>query len=1183
MEQDGRPFSAGSLAARNILGAIMKVHSVVIDRFRTGRQYGSWLLAATLLLLFAPAGSSAQSNASPAGRVISHTPVQVLDGRATLTNAYDPTRMLRLSIALTPPHMDQQRQLIDQLHDKKSPLFHKWLTPEQWNARFAPSVEDEQAVVDWAKGQGLTITNRFPNRLLVDVEAPVGTIEKAFGITINNYTMNGQTYFANDHDPVLPNALLNTVQGVIGLNSFLQLRPAISHGRNVPVPDYTPGPAVALAPAQQSNGNKQKLDAALAVSRSKAAATGKPQITNGYYDPSDIYSDQAYNFNGLYNQGHCCNPNSNPDVSPPETTIAIAAFGDLNYTDLAGFKAQYPYLAYNVQKRYIDGTYTCNNSPNIDDNCLEVTLDTEYSLAMSNSFGSYVNTSKIWVYEGASYGDIADVYNQMITDGYAKVTSTSWGCEEYACFDGSTMSSLDSIFTSMVGQGWTLIAASGDQGSTAGCTDAVAVQFPSSDPNFVGAGGTTLEMFDGPVFDSEVGWTGDTYSGACSKNAGGSTGGFSSYFGEPSYQSSFGYSSRAVPDISLNANVGQNMYFGPAGGLIGVGGTSIVAPELAGFFAQQNAYGLSIGNACNGSGGACAPIGNANYALYAEGVNQNASHYPYYDITSGCNSNDITAEFDLGYYCAGTGYDEVTGWGAANMLQLSWALNWETAITAAGPSISFGGPTVNTWYNSDQIVDWDVDDNVDDGGSPTGIAGYTQGWDSIPSDSYFLARPATGDSFFVGPQHVNSSFGCTDLNGSLCTGGPVSQGCHTVYVQGWNNMGVPSGIQSYGPICYDTTPPTAGISITGTKNGSVYISGVKIVLTASDPGSGSGTGSGVAGIYWQINGGTLTKYTAPIGFSTTGANTISYYSVDVAGNQSAVGTASFPIESPTTTALTSSATTANQGENVTFTATITKSFGNPPLGSVTFRNGSTVLATVTVAGSKGVYTTKTLPVGTDSITAEYDGSSYDEASTSPAVTETIKSTTQSTTTAVTSSLNPSAYQQLVKFTATVTAATSGIPTGTVTFKDNSTVLATLTLEDGKATYDTTALPVGIAHITAVYNGSTTYSGSTSALFSQTISKAKTSTALTSSLNPSTSGRAVTFSAVVTSVTGGTPTGTVTFKNGPTALATVTLSAGKATYTTTGIPVGTHSITADYNGDSNYATNDSPILSQVVNP
>jgi hypothetical protein len=71
--------------------------------------------------------------------------------------------------------------------------------------------------------------------------------------------------------------------------------------------------------------------------------------------------------------------------------------------------------------------------------------------------------------------------------------------------------------------------------------------------------------------------------------------------------------------------------------------------------------------------------------------------------------------------------------------------------------------------------------------------------------------------------------------------------------------------------------------------------------------------------------------------------------------------------------------------------------------------------------------------------------------------------------------------------------------------------------------------------------------------------------------------------VVTSVTGGTPTGTVTFKNGPTALATVTLSAGKATYTTTGIPVGTHSITADYNGDSNYATNDSPILSQVVNP
>ncbi len=55
------------------------------------------------------------------------------------------------------------------------------------------------------------------------------------------------------------------------------------------------------------------------------------------------------------------------------------------------------------------------------------------------------------------------------------------------------------------------------------------------------------------------------------------------------------------------------MYFAQIGGWIGVGGTSIVAPELAGFFAQQNAYGLVLGSVCGTAGTApCAPLGNAN-------------------------------------------------------------------------------------------------------------------------------------------------------------------------------------------------------------------------------------------------------------------------------------------------------------------------------------------------------------------------------------------------------------------------------------------------------------------------------------------------------------------------------------------------------------------------------------------
>ena len=74
---------------------------------------------------------------------------------------YDPSKPLRITIGLTPPHIDEERQLIDQLHDKNSPEFQKWLTSEQWEARFAPSVEDEQAVLDWARSRALSVTNRF--------------------------------------------------------------------------------------------------------------------------------------------------------------------------------------------------------------------------------------------------------------------------------------------------------------------------------------------------------------------------------------------------------------------------------------------------------------------------------------------------------------------------------------------------------------------------------------------------------------------------------------------------------------------------------------------------------------------------------------------------------------------------------------------------------------------------------------------------------------------------------------------------------------------------------------------------------------------------------------------------------------------------------------------------------------
>jgi xanthomonalisin len=114
-------------------------------------------MALFALLLTVPA--LAQSDAASA--VLSgHTPPQVLDGSAVRVSHYNLDRKLRLVLAIQPPQTAEEEQFLTELQTKGSPNSHQFLTTEEWNARFAPSAEDEQKVVDWAQSQGLTVTNR---------------------------------------------------------------------------------------------------------------------------------------------------------------------------------------------------------------------------------------------------------------------------------------------------------------------------------------------------------------------------------------------------------------------------------------------------------------------------------------------------------------------------------------------------------------------------------------------------------------------------------------------------------------------------------------------------------------------------------------------------------------------------------------------------------------------------------------------------------------------------------------------------------------------------------------------------------------------------------------------------------------------------------------------------------------
>jgi hypothetical protein len=170
-----------------------------------------------------------------------------------------------------------------------------------------------------------------------------------------------------------------------------------------------------------------------------------------------------------------------------------------------------------------------------------------------------------------------------------------------------------------------------------------------------------------------------------------------------------------------------------------------------------------------------------------------------------------------------------------------------------------------------------------------------------------------------------------------------------------------------------------------------------------------------------------------------------------------------------------------------------------------------------------------------------------------------------TATTVASSRNPSIFGQAVTFTSKVTSGV-GTPTGSVTFKDGATTIGTGALSAGTATFTTSALSGGTHSIKAIYNGTANLATSTSSSVAQTVKKATTKTALASSVNPSSFGQKITFTAKVTPQFGGTATGNVVFKDGTTTVGAGAISGGQATLSVSLLHPGNHSITATYAGN-----------------
>jgi hypothetical protein len=196
---------------------------------------------------------------------------------------------------------------------------------------------------------------------------------------------------------------------------------------------------------------------------------------------------------------------------------------------------------------------------------------------------------------------------------------------------------------------------------------------------------------------------------------------------------------------------------------------------------------------------------------------------------------------------------------------------------------------------------------------------------------------------------------------------------------------------------------------------------------------------------------------------------------------------SVPVTEATQTGLTASPNPVSFGLTVTLTATVTSASAVQG-GSISFQDGATVLGSGAINQSGvATFTTSSLQVGTHPLTAVYSGSSGFQSSTSNTVQLVVLG--DATDATLTASPNPAAAGTSVTFTAPVanTIIPSGLPTGTVTFLDGTTVLGQATLNgSGIATYSTSSLAIGTHPVTAAYSGATNMLASVSAAVEEVI-------------------------------------------------------------------------------------------------
>ena len=631
-----------------------------------------------------------------------------IDARAKISSVLGPADSGRLlqSLSLRFNMTEAQGAALDQLlaaqQNPSSALFHKWLTPEQFGAQFGLSSADLATVTSWLQSQGFSVTEVGRGRTFVSFSGTVAQVNKAFGLALQNVSLNGEQHIANLSDPTLPAPIAGVVQAVLGLNDF-RLKPR-SHFRK----------AQAAAPEFTSSVSGEHFLA-----------------------PGDVYT--IYDVNPLLTQ------------SINGTGIKIAVLGQvaISTADVSAFRSASGLSTSNLPTTTTYGTAPAaptqngtNGGPTYDD-LDESQLDVEWSGAVAPSASIlFVNGQD--VFSNSMTGAIDNNIAPIITVSYG-------GCETQ--FGSSAEAQFNTLFQQANAQGQTILGPGGDSGATdcdtaTTATQGLAVDFPASSPYVTGVGGTSLDegggtywsTTNGPTSGSAVSYipelpwnesflTNTSCGGTtnlCGLSSGG--GGASVLYAKPAWQIGTGVpndSSRDVPDLAFAADPDHDGYLFCSQGscvtgyrdtnqdLNVVGGTSVSTPIFSGVLALLEQKVQS-------------DLGNVNPTIYGL-ANSTYAGTVFHDVTSGTNASpcqagttgcaagdpDYFAANTLAYpayagatgnvpypaigYSAHAGYDQTTGWGSLDVG--NFVTDW-TLVTPAGAATQAAVPSSTTLTTS---------------------------------------------------------------------------------------------------------------------------------------------------------------------------------------------------------------------------------------------------------------------------------------------------------------------------------------------------------------------------------------------------------------------------------------------------------------------------------------------------